>query len=156
MLAVAIALLILLGIILLIIEILILPGITIAGVGGFLLMALAIFLTYKNYGSAAGHYILLSSIVFFIVAFIYSLRSQTWNRLALHSKIDGKVNILDENKISVGDKGVTISKLAPMGKVKVNDTIIEAKSLGIYIAENTEIEVLKVNESNIIVKPLNN
>ncbi|MDP4208400.1 MAG: NfeD family protein [Bacteroidota bacterium] len=156
MLTVAIALLILLSILLLIIEILILPGIMIAGVGGFLLMALAIFLTYKNYGSAAGHYILLSSIAFFIVAFIYSLRSKTWNRLALHSEIKGKVNMLEEDKIAIGDKGVTISKLAPMGKVKVNNTIVEAKSLGIYIAENTKVEVLKVNESNIIVKPLNN
>ena len=41
-----------------------------------------------------------------------------------------------------------------MGKARVNGITVEAKSTGIYIAENTEIEIIKVNGSNITVKPL--
>ena len=41
-----------------------------------------------------------------------------------------------------------------MGKVRVNDVVVEAKSTGIYIEENTDIEVIKVYGSNILVKPL--
>ena len=50
--------LIILGIVLLIIEITILPGITVAGLGGVLLFAYSIYLAFSNYGSLIGFLIL--------------------------------------------------------------------------------------------------
>ena len=154
MLAIAIALLILVGIALLVAEFFIFIGSAIAGIAGFILTATGVFLTYKSYGTATGNFVLLVSIILFLIAVYFSLRSKTWKKIALHSEIDGKVNTIDEHKIKVGDVGVTLSKIASMGKVKINDIIVEAKSTGVYIEENTKVEVIKINESDIIIKPL--
>jgi len=154
MLAVAIALLIIFGIALLIIEFLVLPGITIAFIGGVLLMGLGVYISYRTYGSDMGTYVLLGTVVLFIIALVYSLRSKTWKKLALKSEISGKVNSIQELHIQVGDKGVAVTKLSSIGKVKINNTVFEAKSLGMYIEENTEIEVVEVSNSDIIVKPI--
>jgi membrane-bound ClpP family serine protease len=149
-----IVLLVLIGIALLIVEFVIIPGITIAGIGGFILSFAGIFLSYTMYGMKVGTYTLLSSILVFVAVLIYALKSKTWNKVALHAEIKSKVNVLENDAIHIGDKGFAISRLAPMGKVKVNGITVEAKSTGIYVPENTEIEVIKVNESNITVKPL--
>ncbi len=154
MLIVAIALLIIFGIALIILEFLIIPGITIAFIGGAILMGLGVYISYRSYGFGVGSYVLLGTIALFFIALVYSLRSKTWKRLALKSEINSKVNTIQEFNIQVGDKGVTVTKLSSIGKVKINNTMLEAKSLGMYIDENTEIEVVEVSKSDIIVKPL--
>jgi membrane-bound ClpP family serine protease len=154
MLPVAIALLIIFGIALLIIEFLVLPGITIAFIGGVILMSLGVYISFRTYGSDVGTYVLIGTVILFIAALVYALRSKTWKRLALKSEIVSKVNTIHEFNIHVGDKGVAVTKLSSIGKVKINDTIVEAKSLGMYIEENTDIEVVEVSKSDIIVKPL--
>jgi membrane-bound ClpP family serine protease len=149
-----IAFLILIGVALLVIEFVIIPGITIAGISGFLLVVGGLFLSYKTYGAQTGNYTLLGTVLLIGVTLYYSLRSGTWNKISLHSEIDSKVNVLNNDVIHVGDTGKAISRLAPMGKVMINGQIYEAKSVGYYIEEATEIEVIKINESNITVKPL--
>jgi membrane-bound ClpP family serine protease len=72
--------------------------------------------------------------------------------MILEKNIDGKVDLISE-KISVGDKGKTIGRLAPMGKIKVNGEVVEAQSTGAYIDQNTEIKVLKIVSNKIIVEP---
>jgi len=154
MLAFGIALLILIGIALLVAEFFIFVGSAIAGIAGFILTATGVFLTYKSYGTATGNSTLLISIILFGITVYFAFRSKTWKKIALHSEVNGTMNSIEEHKIKVGDIGVTISKIGPMGKVKVNDVVVEAKSMGIYIDENTEVEVMKVYETNILIKPL--
>jgi hypothetical protein len=42
-----------------------------------------------------------------------------------------------------------------MGKVRINNITIEAKTLGDYLDENTAIEVLKVLPNQVIIKQVN-
>jgi membrane-bound ClpP family serine protease len=147
--------LILLGVILFLMEVLVIPGLGFAGIGSFILIAIGVYLSYHHYGNEVGNYTLIGSILFFVGMTVYALRARTWKRLTLESAIDSKVNVLSKSEVSVGDSGIAVSRLAPMGKVMVNHKIYEAKSLGEYITENTPIVVLKVNESNVIVKPAN-
>ena len=149
---IAIILLILLGIILFLVEFLLVPGITIAGIGGALCMGGGVYMAYKVYGATAGNLTLLGTLIFIILTVYLSLKSKTWKKFMLNSKIEGKVNVIQEEKIKEGDVGKTITRLAPIGKALVNDITIEAKSTGAFIDENTEIEVVKVEKSKIIVK----
>ena len=144
--------LIALGILLLIIELLIIPGITIAGIGGVILLITGIYFAYKNQGTEVGNYILLGSVVIGLTAAMYSLRTKTWKNVGLNSNIDSKVEAFDKAKINVGDHGKTVTRLAPIGKAMVNDVICEAKSHAEFIDENTDIEVIKINNNQIIVK----
>jgi membrane-bound ClpP family serine protease len=152
---IAIALLILLGILLLLIEFLIIPGVTIAGIGGFILIAAGIFSAYRLHGTKFGNITVAITVLVLIIIFSFVLRSRTWKRIALNTKISGSVdNIKKERKFTVGEKGKTITRLAPIGKAIFNDRIIEAKSLSGYIDENTEVEIIKIQNTNVIVKPL--
>jgi membrane-bound ClpP family serine protease len=150
-----IILLILLGILLLLIEFFLVPGVTVAGIGGFLLIGLGIFLAYKFHSNTKGTYVLIGTFVFTILILFISFQSGTWKRLSLDDNITGKMESFEKDSIKKGDEGETITRLAPMGKVRVNDNIVEAKSTGGFISEHTNIIVTKVLNTNIIVKPKN-
>ena len=80
------------------------------------------------------------------------MRSKTWNKRSLHYEIDGKVNVVDTAGIKQGDKGIALSRLAPIGKILIHGKIVEAKSEFGLIDEQKEIEVVSVEQSSIIVK----
>ena len=147
-----IILLVILGITLILLEFLVIPGTTVAAIGGFLFVASGVYLSYKYYGNNIGHITVALVGVTIIVAFVYALRSGTWKKAMLKSEITGVVNTFDNDKINVGDKGITLSRLAPMGKVVVNDIVVEAKSINDFIDPKTEIEVVKVEQNRVIVK----
>jgi membrane-bound ClpP family serine protease len=147
--------LILLGVILFLMEVLVIPGIGFAGIGSFVLIALGVFLSYEHYGNEVGNYTLIGSLMFFVGMTFYALRAKTWKRITLESSIDSRVNVLVKEDINIGDEGIAVSRLAPMGRVMVKNKVFEGKSLGEYITENTPIIVIKINESNVIVKPSN-
>ena len=144
-------LLIVLGIILVLLEILVIPGTTIAGIGGILFLSGGIYMSYEKFGTTVGHYILLGVILFIILSIYLSLKSKTWKKLMLNSKIDSKTNVIDEEKVKKGDTGVTITRLAPMGRVLINGENVEAKSEH-FIDQNVEVEVEKILDYKIIVK----
>lgn len=73
--------------------------------------------------------------------------------MVLESLVDGKVDSFDTENIRVGDTGKTIGRLAPSGKVRVNNEVVEAQSTGGYIDHNTDIRVLKILTNKIIVEP---
>jgi membrane-bound ClpP family serine protease len=149
-----IVILIVIGLALIVVEVIVLPGINVAGIAGLILIAGGVFFAYRI-GSLAGNCTLAGASILFIVFLIYALRSKTWDRLSLHSEITGKVNVVDVSNIKVGDQGVTVSRLAPIGKVLIGGEIREGKSEFGLIDENREIVVIQVNQSNIIVQEVN-
>jgi len=144
--------LIIVGLLFLILEILVVPGTTIVGVTGFVLMAIGIWQSYALHGTATGHMVLIATIVFTIVVLALSLRSRTWKKVMLSSSIDGRANEHDEGAIKEGDIGTTISRLAPMGKALINDEYFEVTSTGDWIDQGTEIKVVKIDRNKITVK----
>lgn len=148
----AIALLILLGIILILIELLVIPGISVAGIGGFILIIGGIILGYHFHGTTAGNYILLSSGTVMILLVVLALKLKTWQRFGLKSTIDSKVGVLQEEEIKAGDEGVTISRLAPIGKAMFNDKLFEVHSDGQYIEERKHIVVTHIKGNKIFVE----
>jgi membrane-bound ClpP family serine protease len=151
-----IVLLILLGVLLFLVEFFIIPGVTLAGIGGAILFGLAVFIAYRTHGTTVGNYTLLSTFVISIVALVIALRSKTWSRFMLKTNIDSKVEVgLEEQKIKPGDKGITVTRLAPIGMVTVKNITIEGKSIGGFLDPNTKIEVVRVLGTQVIVKPIN-
>jgi membrane-bound ClpP family serine protease len=147
-----IALLIFIGIIFIVLEVLVLPGTTVAGILGFILIALGVWQTYRIHGATAGHVTLAISLVAGIGLLILSLRSKTWNRMMLKTEITGKMNVIENDAVKAGDTGITISRLAPAGKVLVNDEYFEAHTQGDFIDQQKEIIVMKVEANKLIVK----
>jgi len=151
-----IILLILLGLVLLLIEFAVIPGVTIAGIGGFLLLAASVYIAFTEYGNAAGFITLAIVLIMSPALIYYFFKSRAGKKMILEKNIEGKVELVDSTKINVGDSGKTIGRLAPTGKVKINGEVVEAQSTGTFIDPHTEIKVLKVLSNKIIVEPLNN
>jgi membrane-bound ClpP family serine protease len=151
-----IIILILAGLALIVVEVVVLPGVTVAGIAGGVLAGCGVFFAYRLFGSTAGASTLTVTGILFIALLIYAVRAKTWDRLSLHSEIDGKVNVVDTQEIHLGDNGLTISRLAPVGKILIHDKIVEGKSEFGLIDENTEVHVVQVDESTIVVQKLNN
>lgn len=150
----AIILLILLGLVLLLIEFAVIPGVTIAGIGGFLLLGGSVWIAFSDLGTIPG-FITLGIVLLIAPAMVYYFfKSRTGRKMILENKIDGKIDLINNEKIAAGDTGKTIGRLAPMGKVRVNGEVVEAQSTGAFIDQNTEIKILKVVSNKIIVEPL--
>jgi membrane-bound ClpP family serine protease len=153
----AIILLIFLGILLFLVEFFLIPGVTVAGIGGAVLMGVAVFMAYKTHGTTVGNYTLLTTLLLTIITLVFALRAKTWKRLMLNKNIDGKFEVgLQDEKIKTGDTGLSITRLNPVGKVMVNEIIVEAKSIKGFVDQNIKIEVVKVLTTQVIVKPINN
>jgi membrane-bound ClpP family serine protease len=149
----AIVLIILAGISLLLIEFLIVPGVSVFGIAGFLCLIGGVIASYIYQGNQAGHITLVATIIASILSMIVAFRSKTWKKMGLHTSIDSRIVAIEPGKINSGDTGKAVTRLAPMGKVIVNDIMCEAKSISGYIQENTEIEVIKISRNQLIVKP---
>lgn len=149
-----IILLLVLGVVLILLEFFVLPGITVAGIAGVLMMLGGVYLSYHHYGNMIGHLTVLGSVVFSLLALWLALKSGTWNRIMLKTEINSTVEKLEEDSVVVGDKGVCLSRLAPMGQVRINNNIVEARSVGTYVDEKTEVKVIKIVDKIIVVKPI--
>lgn len=147
-----IIILIVVGLFLLVAEFLIIPGVTVAGIGGFILIILGIYSAYSQHGTVTGHITLLCTAVASIATIALSLRAKTWRWVMLKNSIDSKATDDYDQVVKLGDEGVTISRLAPMGKAKINNIVVEVTALGELIDPQSTIEVVRVEGSKITVK----
>lgn len=141
------------GLVFLVLEILVIPGTALVGVVGFVMLVFGIYEAYNVYGATAGHLTLLATLVLTVVSLYLSLKSKTWRRMALNRNIDGRMNEVDEELIHTGDVGRSSSRLAPMGKALINDSLVEVQSITGFIDEEVDIVVVKVSSNKILVKP---
>ena len=148
----AIIALIILGIILILLEFFVVPGITVAGIGGLIMLVAGIFLAYSKYGTPGGHYVLAGTVLMVFLVMIVAFKSKTWKKIALDAEITSTVKEDLSKKISIGDIGLSVSRLAPRGTVSFNNLFVEAESLSGLIDEKQEVEVVKIKNNKIIVK----
>lgn len=152
----AILLLVLIGVLLVLLEIFVVPGITVAGIGGLALLIASVYFAYDSFGTTTGHAVLLGIVLLVIILFTLAFKSSTWDRIMLKTQIDSDTDTHKKDVFKVGEKGIAVTRLAPMGRVEVHGIEIEAQSTGIYIDPETEIEIVKVLKNKLIVKPKTN
>lgn len=151
----AVIILILLGIFLFLVELLLIPGITVALVGAVIMTVSGVYLAFVRFGNRVGSLVLLFTLVSSLVIFLFSLRAKTWKGAMLNTNIDSNVaEDLGLENIKEGDKGESIGRLAPMGMIRVNGKVFEAKSIEGYVNPRTPVEIIKIHGSQIIVKPI--
>lgn len=149
--------LIILGLLLFIVEFMLIPGVTIAGIGGAICLVTAIVFSFASFGTTAGLLVLGITVLVMIVLTVLMLKSGTWKKFMLKTSIDSKVDTVGagEGKVKAGDRGITVTRLATGGKVLVNGEYFEAKSIDILIDPKQEIEVIRIEDNKLIVKPIN-
>jgi membrane-bound ClpP family serine protease len=144
--------LILLGLLLLILEFAVIPGVTIAGIGGVIMLIVSVYLAFTKFGTLAGFVTLLFVLVSAPLLFYYFFKTKPGKKLVLNTNIEGKVETFDSQSIHTGDEGITVGRLAPSGKVTVNGLTVEARSTGQFIDQHKPVKVVKVLPDKIIVE----
>lgn len=138
-----------LGVVLLTLEIVALPG-GIAGAFGAALIAFGVWQTYALFGTHTGTIVLLCSIALCVLLLALFMKRKTWNRFSLEEASSSKVNQLDSH-ITIGAKGNTISRLAPTGKALIDGQQVEVHAINKYIEPDRPIEVVGIEGYRIDV-----
>lgn len=158
------------GIILLILELFVIPGFGVAGItGGILILASFILAMVSNVvfdftfvsGNAISRSILTVMAGLVIAVLLLLLLSRRIGQkgllynLALHAEQtseEGYIGVDETLRKLIGKNGVTVTRMAPSGKIKVDGDIYDAISLyGSFIDAGSEITIEKYENSQLYV-----
>ncbi|MDR2680775.1 MAG: NfeD family protein [Tannerella sp.] len=142
------------AIFLLLAEIFLLPGITIAGIGGILFAIGGIIYAY-SVNTLTGNITTVSSVFIFGGIFFRLLRRDSFSHVSLKTDIASTVSSPKDENLHVGDTGITLSRLAPVGKARFNNVTVEAKSANEFIDENTPVVITGIEGFNVTVEIIN-
>lgn len=146
--------LILVGLVLIFAEILLVPGVGVAGILGLLSMGGSCFYAFNQIGTTTGVIVTVINASLIVGLTVWVLRAKTWKRFTLNTNIDSKAIDLLGERISSGDRGKTLTRLAPMGTVRIAEEVIEAKALEGMIDPGTDVEVVLIEDNKVYVKPI--
>ena len=145
--------LIVIGMVLMLTEIMLIPGVGVAGILGFLSIGGACYLAFCEYGTMRGIIVLAANAVVLILLLICVLRAQTWKKFTLNTNIDSKA-VSTETLIAIGDSAKTVTRLAPIGSIRFNNKVMEAKALEGMIDSGVDVEVVLIEDNKIYVSPV--
>lgn len=140
-----------LGVILMLVEVLFVPGTTLVGALGILVTGVGIYYGFINFETGPALTILGLAVLANVVVIAYGFRSGVWNKFSLKDTITSRS--FDDRLIGleVGQEGRTVSDFRPYGKVEIGDKIYEAKSEIGFLATGTKVYIEKLEDNRIII-----
>lgn len=149
--------LIIIGLLLIAAEFLIIPGFGLAGIFGILFLCASCGFAFSAFGHTAGLIVVAVNILLIVAGTILILRTKTWKKIGLRTNIDAKVDKAPQQKgISVGQRGTTLTRLAPGGQARIGDHNVEVFTRDTLIGPGCEVEVTEIRENRIFVGILKN
>jgi membrane-bound ClpP family serine protease len=143
------------GLGLIIVELVFIPGTTVVGLLGLIFTIVGIVISYRHFGNDIGLYILLGTSAAALVTLYFSFRSRAWSRFSHKSAIDSKVNEGMLKELNVGDEGTTRSALRPIGTAEFGNRNFEVRTAGTFLDSGTRVKIVRIQSNQIIVEPLN-
>lgn len=121
-----------------------LPG-GILAVGGVLLILAASILGFVQYGANVGFAILIGGSLVSILFFYFEIKFLTDSKVGQHwfghhLVSDGKIGQGDLSGL-IGESGVTVTRMAPGGKIRVGETTYDALSIDGYLPAGASVVV---------------
>lgn len=149
-----IILLLIFGVLFLVAELVLFPGVSIGALLSMVCYGSAIYMGFEH-STFVGVVIVVIALLSALVATVISLRAKTWQRFALKKEIQSQSMESPADLLKPGDRGVTVSRLSPMGKVEIEGRMFEAKSVDVYIDPKSDVEVVGFENFSVIVKKVN-
>lgn len=144
--------LLIIGLILLLVEILFIPGTTVVGIIGLGVSVVGVAYAFVAFESEVALSITALAAVLNLVAVWYGFSSGVWKRFSLKSSMKGGAFDGRTDGVSVGMRGKAVSDIKPFGKVDFGDQILEVKSEDGFIEVGKEVSVSKIENNKILVK----
>lgn len=146
--------LIIAGLILFIIEVFLLPGISIAGIVSAACLLYSNYYAFDTLGTMSGCITLAVSAIGVIGITIWFMRSKTVDKLSLKKTIDYRPEPLKGLDLKPGDEGMSLTRLALIGNAEFNGQIIEVRSSGDFIEEKSRIRVERILNGIVMVEKI--
>jgi membrane-bound ClpP family serine protease len=147
--------LLLFGLGLIIVELIFVPGTTIVGIAGVVIGGYGIYITYNSYGNTMGDLVLSITLVVTLTALVITLKTKSWERFSLKDSNSSRVNDDIKVELQVGQEGLSVSSIRPIGKASFDDQILEVRSNGEYIYENVPVKIIRIDQNKIYIESLN-
>ena len=151
------------GVGLLLVELFVIPGFGIAGIGGIALMLGSVFFVFRNaYKFETAVFGLSFAIILafaFAIALSYVLpKTRTWNHLVLSAAMDSGSGFhsapREDFQGYVGKTGIALTPLRPAGTVRVDDKRLDVVTAGDFIVRETPVKIINVEGSKIFVEAI--
>lgn len=152
---VILCLIIVTGIVLVFVEVIFVPGTTLVGILGLLCIIGGVWYGFSNFGESVGWTISLITFFALIIAIIIGFKSDSWNRFALNNSISSRVNDHIPITVNIGDVGITVSALRPIGNAEFGNEKMEVSTLGELVDSGSNIAVTQIEGRVIYVKQIN-
>jgi membrane-bound ClpP family serine protease len=140
------------GLILLLIELLFVPGITVVGVLGLLVSIAGIVYAFVVFDSDTALWITAISAILNLAAVWIGFNSGVWNRFSLKTSMEGGAFDGRVDGLEIGMVGHAVSDIKPFGKASFDDRIYEVKSEEGFIEVGRTVNIVKIENNKIIVK----
>lgn len=144
-----IILLILSGILLILLEVFVIPGVGAAGIFGLASLVGASCYAF-SFSNVLGLSVTLVCIALVGGFMAFCLRAKTWKRFELKESIDTKVT--PRPTAEPGMTGVAVTRLAPMGTARIGDKTCEVTSLCGMVDAGSPVQVERVENNKVYVK----
>lgn len=143
------------GLVFMFVEMLLVPGVGVAGFLSLAAFASACWYTFEYIGYAAGWWLTVAVLAALIATVAVILRKKTWKRFELDAEVTSQVN-KESDLLKKGDTGIAQTRLAPIGTGKFDATVCEVKSFdNSMISAGTPLEVVEISGNQVLVKPTN-
>lgn len=142
----------LIGLILVLAEILFVPGTTVVGIIGLIVTAGGIYFAFIKFDAHVGYIVLISAVLLNLIALVYGFRSGVWNKFALKDAITSRSFDDRLAGLEIGMAGKAVSDIKPIGKAEFGDNIYEVKSDSGFIPVGSNVFITKLKDNKIIIK----
>ena len=112
-------LLLFIGIVLIVVELIFIPGTTLFGIAGLALTIVGVVLSFSAFGNTIGTFVLLGSFVALGITTFLGLRSGAWEKLSLKKSSEGRVNEDVKHGVWKGDVGGSTIRTATFRQRRV-------------------------------------
>ncbi|WP_194777288.1 NfeD family protein [Pararhodonellum marinum] len=140
------------GLILVLVEILFVPGTTIVGILGLLVSAAGIYYGFMVFEASTAWTILGLMVLAHTGLLVYGFSSGVWTRFALKETMSSRSHDDRLLGLEVGMKGKAISDIKPFGKAEFGDIIYEVKSESGFVRNGTAVIIHRLENNKIIIK----
>ncbi|MFT4524909.1 MAG: membrane-bound ClpP family serine protease [Granulosicoccus sp.] len=142
---------IVLGVILILLEILVIPGITVAGIAGTIFAFGGVVAAFYYHGTMVGLCSLAVSIIVVAISWWILLNSGSSSWMSLSKTLEGRSSESMKEQFTVGDVGTTVTRLNPIGKADINGKLVEVTSFSGFVDEGEEVRVIEVKANSLII-----
>ncbi len=149
-----VVLLIVLGLVLLVVELLVIPGFGVIGVLGIGSLVGATIVATRELGPASGALAFAIGVVLTALLFYVVPRTRVGREFVLASDQRGSRAAEPGREGLEGTHGVAVTPLRPAGSARFGDRVVDVVADGVYVEVGASIRVVKVEGARVVVEPV--